>query len=104
MISIVVTCSEKTGCLQEVSLTVEDEEGVSVNGKSTLVILTQALEGRRRNRGDEVAMARRKYDEFTNLKRKRKESKASKESFFDFCCSAAGAVLFLCLTFALLFG
>lgn len=104
MISIVVTCSEKTGHLREVSLTVEDEEGIMVIGKDSLVMITQAIDVGRRNKGDEISVARREYNNFIKVKSKKKESKASKEQFLGFCFSIVGATMVLYLMLAVLFG
>ncbi|KAJ3675120.1 hypothetical protein LUZ60_004162 [Juncus effusus] len=101
LVSITITCSEKTGDIREVSLTMEDEEGDSIYGEESLVILTQAMEGKRGNRGKEETEGRKRYEEFVRWQRRRKDSLAM-ELLLDFCSSVFGALVFLFLTFMVL--
>ncbi|CAL5419641.1 unnamed protein product [Camellia sinensis] len=92
---IVVTCGggseEGAGMMQlrEVSLLVEDMDGMQLPGKDSLVILHNALEGKRKikNREEE---GRRRYREYLERKRERRERKLRNEGTLDMLCAAFG--------------
>ncbi|XP_073013248.1 probable F-box protein At2g36090 [Typha latifolia] len=96
-VTAAVTCGKEAGQVREVSLGVEDADGIGVNGRGSLVILTQALESVRKGRGkgEEEKEAKKRYFEFVKRKMRRKEKKARREWVVDFCCIAVGIVLFL---------
>lgn len=89
------TCSEETGHLREVSLTVEDADGAAVSGEGSLRLLAAAMAGPRKGGEKEREEAKRRYEEFVRSKRGRKESKARREVLVDLCCSAVSAVAVL---------
>lgn len=97
LISIVVTCGEDGSHIREVSMTVEDGDGIGVCGKESLEMLMDAMEGtrKRRGHGEEEKEASTRYDEFVRRRRNRKESKARKECLVDLCCTGVGAFVFL---------
>ncbi|OQU85064.1 probable F-box protein At2g36090 [Sorghum bicolor] len=91
-----VTCSQETGHVREISLTVEDADGAAVSGEGTLRLLAAAMAGPRKGAEEEqVETAKRRYEDFVRSKRGRKESKARKEVLVDLCCSAVSAVAVL---------
>ncbi|XP_073004361.1 probable F-box protein At2g36090 [Typha latifolia] len=90
----VVTCGEEAGHVSEISLGVEDADGITASGRDSLVILAAAMEGRRRRRGEEEEV-KREYEEFVKGKRWRREKKARGEFLVDFCCTAVGAAAFV---------
>lgn len=91
-----VTCSQETGHVREISLTVEDADGAAVSGEGTLRLLAAAMAGPRKGGAEEQEeAAKRRYEDFVRSKRGRKESKARKEVLVDLCCSAVSAVAVL---------
>lgn len=90
---IVVTCgASHIGEMQviEVSLEMEDIDGMHLNGKDSLVILQRALEGKKgkgRKRDEEM---RRRYKEYLEMKRERKERKMTTEGRLDMLCLVFG--------------
>jgi hypothetical protein len=97
LVSIVVTCEEDGGHLREVSMTIEDEDGIGVCGKESLEMLMEAMEATRKwkGNGEEERVASKRYEEFITRRRIRKESKARKECLVDLCCTGASAVIFM---------
>jgi hypothetical protein len=97
LVSIVVTCEEDGGHLREVSMTIEDEDGIGVCGKESLEMLMEAMEATRKWKGggEEETAASKQYDEFIRRRRIRKESKARKEFLVDICCTGVTAVIFI---------
>ncbi|KAJ4795614.1 F-box protein-like [Rhynchospora pubera] len=97
LISVVVTCGEDCGQVKEISMTIEDEDGIGVCGKESLEMLMEAMEGTRiwKSNGEEELEASRRYDEFIKRRRSRKESKARKECLVDLCCTGVSAVVFV---------
>ncbi|XP_028088502.1 probable F-box protein At2g36090 [Camellia sinensis] len=85
---IVVTCGggseEGAGMMQlrEVSLLVEDMDGMQLTGKDSLVILHNALEGKRKIKKREEE-ERRRYKEYLERKRERRERKLRNEGTLD---------------------
>ncbi|XP_040384871.1 probable F-box protein At2g36090 [Oryza brachyantha] len=90
-----VTCDDRYGHVREVSLCIEDGEGGGVSGQDGLAAVTAAMaSARRRGKGAEAA-AKRRYEEFVQGKRARKEWKARREGIVDLCCSGVGAAAFV---------
>ncbi|XP_027065209.1 probable F-box protein At2g36090 [Coffea arabica] len=95
---VVVTCGKLEGGgmrVREVSMEMEDMDGMHLNGKDSLVILHRALEGKRgkaRNRGEE---GRRRYEEYVGMKSERKERKMRSEGALDVMCVASGVIAFV---------
>lgn len=83
--------------VKEVSLQVEDADGMSLNGRESLAVLQGAMEGRRRRRPgavEEAAEERRRYSEFVERKRERKEKKTRRERRVDMACVITSVFLF----------
>ncbi|KAL6899824.1 hypothetical protein ACP4OV_006482 [Aristida adscensionis] len=97
-----VTCSEESGQIRELSLTVEDADGAVVSGEGSLRLLAAAMAGPRKGGEEEAAAAKGRYEEFVRSKRGRKESKARKEVLVDLCCSAVSAIAVLSFAAAFL--
>ncbi|XP_077234441.1 putative F-box protein At2g36090 [Tasmannia lanceolata] len=102
---IVVRCE---GCekgegvdVREVSLQVEDMEGINLNGKESLGILQRAMEGERR--GKVGKKEKERYLEYLNRKRERKEKKMKKEGMLDLVCIFVGVSIFVAFLFLVLF-
>lgn len=98
-VSVVVACGEEAGQVREVSLTVEDEDGIAMDGRKGLGILTAAMNGRRRRRRGvgEEREAKRRYHEYLRRKEMRKERKARREALLDLCCTAFGTLVFFAI-------
>ncbi|CAL5389194.1 unnamed protein product [Camellia sinensis] len=93
---IVVTCGESEGGelqVREVSLQVEDMDGMHLTGKDSLVILHRALEGKRGHMRREEE-GRRRYREYMEMKRERRERKLKTEWTLDMLCVAFGVTIF----------
>ncbi|KAI3471907.1 hypothetical protein Pfo_028595 [Paulownia fortunei] len=79
---IVVTCG---GCergemqVREVSLEIEDMDGMHLNGKDSLVFLQWTLEGKKGTGKNRVQEGQRRYKEFVEMKRERRERKLRTE-------------------------
>ncbi|KAL6634224.1 hypothetical protein ACP70R_026895 [Stipagrostis hirtigluma subsp. patula] len=97
-----VTCSEETGHVRELSLTVEDADGAAMTGEGSLRLLAAAMAGPRKGGEKEAAATKGRYEEFVRSKRGRKESKARKEVLVDLCCSAVSAIAVLSFVAAFL--
>lgn len=103
--AIVVTCAraEEGGGMQvrEVSLRVEDMEGTQVTGKDGLVILQRALEGKRGKIAMVEEEGKRRYEDYLERKKERKERRARAEKRMDRMCVAIGASILaaFCLLF-----
>ncbi|CAM0943001.1 unnamed protein product [Alopecurus aequalis] len=85
------TCSEEAGYLRELSLTVQDADGLGASGECSLRLLATAMAGPRKGGDKEGEEAKRRYDEFVRNKRVRKESRARRELL----CSTISAVAVL---------
>ncbi|KAK2987410.1 hypothetical protein RJ640_020607 [Escallonia rubra] len=99
---IVVTCGGSEGGemqVKEVSLVVEDMDGMHLNGGESLVILQRALEGQRGKGGDRVEEGRRRYGRYLEMKKERKERKRRAEGRLDMICVVLGVSLFAALLF-----
>lgn len=94
--SIVVVCGGTGGDLQvkEVSLQVQDMDGKSLNGRESLVLLHEAMEGRRKKKGEREE-ERERYEEFMEMRRERGERKQRKERRMDMACMLTGVTIFM---------
>ncbi|KAJ4849681.1 hypothetical protein Tsubulata_044288 [Turnera subulata] len=98
---IVVTCGggvEGGGMhVRGVTLQVEDLDGAYLNGKEALGILDGAFEGRKGISGRRVREGKRRYEEFLEMKRERKERELKLEGTLDMLCVGFGVLLFATL-------
>ncbi|GFY97913.1 F-box family protein [Actinidia rufa] len=102
---IVVTCGGAEGGemhVSEVSMQVEDMDGMNLTGKDSLVILQRAMEGKRGNERREEE-GRRRYKEYLEMKRERRERKLRNEGTLDKVCVAIGVSLFAAFCCCFLF-
>lgn len=94
---LVVTCggSEKGEMqVREVSLQMEDMEGMYLTGKESLVILQRALiEGKRVGNERRVEEGRKRYKDYLEMKRERRERKLRNEGRMDKLCIAFGLAI-----------
>ncbi|OIT19017.1 PREDICTED: F-box protein At2g27310-like [Nicotiana attenuata] len=93
---IVVTCEGKEGGelhVREVSMQVEDIDGKVLCGKDSLVILQEAMEGRRKKgkEGEE----KERYDKFLELRKLWRERKQRREKRSDMMCIVSGITIFI---------
>ncbi|KAG6433899.1 hypothetical protein SASPL_105518 [Salvia splendens] len=98
--AIVVTCGgAESGEMQvrEVSLEMEDMDGTHLNGKDSLVFLQGGLEGRKGTGRNRVEEGQRRYAEFVEMTRERKERKQRTEGALDVFCVAFGVSIFVAL-------
>ncbi|XVF07608.1 hypothetical protein REPUB_Repub06bG0153800 [Reevesia pubescens] len=80
--------------VREVSLQVEDMDGMFLNGKDSLVILKRGLNG---NRGKGKKREEERWNEFVEFlerKRERKEKKMRREETLDMLCVVFGVLAF----------
>ncbi|KAK2655598.1 hypothetical protein Ddye_008650 [Dipteronia dyeriana] len=61
---IVITCGRSQMHVREVSLQVEDTDGMHLSGKDSLVILQRALEGKRENNRGREEEGKRRYEHY----------------------------------------
>lgn len=92
MCSAVVTLGEGLQ-VREVSLQIEDLDGLILNGRDSLVILQRALEGKRERVKD--GSEGEGYREFVEKKKEWKEEKVRAEGRLDMICMGLAAVSFL---------
>ncbi|GFP97211.1 probable F-box protein at1g60180 [Phtheirospermum japonicum] len=95
---IVVTCGEsESGEMQvrEVSLEMEDMDGMHLNGKDSLVFLQGALGGQKGTGKNRVPEGQRRYKEYEEMKRERRERKLRTEGALDILCVAFGISFFV---------
>lgn len=86
---ILVTCDiSKTGSnnmqVTEVSLQLEDMDGVHLMGKESLVILHKVLKAQNMKKARREDGGRNRYEEYQEMKRVRKEKRIRLESTLDF--------------------
>uniref|UniRef100_A0A2N9EXI9 F-box domain-containing protein n=1 Tax=Fagus sylvatica TaxID=28930 RepID=A0A2N9EXI9_FAGSY len=94
---VVITCGGSQGgglLVKEMSLQVEDMDGVHLNGKESLVILQRAMEGKKGIRRRREEEGRKRYQEFLERKKERKEKKLRTEGTLDMLCVAFGVLGF----------
>ncbi|KAH6806145.1 hypothetical protein C2S51_030976 [Perilla frutescens var. frutescens] len=95
---IVVTCGgAESGEMQvrEVSLEMEDMDGMHLNGKDSLVFLQGVLEGKKGTGRKRVEEGQRRYQEYVEMKRERRERKQRTEGALDMLCVAFGVSIFV---------
>lgn len=95
-LAVVVNCSGEEGGevqLREVSMVVEDMEGVSLGGEESVVILGDAMEGWRCKRS--VAWEKEVYDVFQRRRMELREMRQRRERNLDMLCVAIGFCIFL---------
>lgn len=102
---IVVTCGGSEGGemqVREVSLEMEDMDGMHLNGKDSLVILERAFRGKRgkgMKRGEE---GMRRHREYAERKRERRERKMRTEGALDILSVVFGVTAFAAFWFFVL--
>ncbi|KAK6944076.1 hypothetical protein RJ641_025178 [Dillenia turbinata] len=93
---VVITCggAQEGERLQvkEVSLQVENLDGTHLSGMDSLVILERAMEGRMGNEGKMREIGKR-YEEFLEMKRERRERMLRREGRLDMLCVALGVTI-----------
>ncbi|KAI9074415.1 hypothetical protein K1719_043609 [Acacia pycnantha] len=105
--NIKVTCmySEEVGGempVSEISLTVEDSDGRSMNGKQSMAILQSAIEsGKRKRMSEEEAKAR--FEEFLSVKRDRREARERSDQALDMVLIFVVVAIFAFLCWFFLF-
>ncbi|CAK9184692.1 unnamed protein product [Ilex paraguariensis] len=95
--SLMVTCvGEQGGELQvkEVSMQVEDMDGMILSGNDGLVFLQEAMESERRKRGKR-GEERERYEEYLEIRRERTEKNQGREWRLDKVFIATGIIIFL---------
>ncbi|KAL3642703.1 hypothetical protein CASFOL_013518 [Castilleja foliolosa] len=99
MCGIVVTCGESArgGEMQvrEVSLEMEDMDGIHLNGKDSLVFLQGAVVGKKGTGRNSVQESQRRYRKFEEMKRERRERKLRTEGALDILCVAFGVSILI---------
>ena len=75
--------------IREVSLKVEDMDGMQLTGKESLAVFHRALDGKRGKKRREEE-GKRRYREFLEMKRERRERKLKAEGTLDALCVAFG--------------
>lgn len=83
--------------MREVSLEMEDMDGTHLNGKDSLVFLQGAMEGKRGTGRKRVEEGQRRYSEYVEMKRERRERKQRTEGALDMFCVAFGVSIFVAL-------
>ncbi|XVE96360.1 hypothetical protein REPUB_Repub02eG0214500 [Reevesia pubescens] len=94
---VVVTCGESARGemhVKEVSLQVEDMDGMHLNGMESLIILKRRLEGKRGKGKKREEERKKEFVEFLERKRERKETKMRREGTLDMLCVAFGVLAF----------
>ncbi|KAE8718981.1 putative F-box protein [Hibiscus syriacus] len=89
---VVVTCGGSMGGemhVREVSLQLEDMDGMYLNGKDSLGILKRGLEGKRGK-----GKRKKEVEDFLERKRERKEWRTKREGTLDMLCVAFGVSAF----------
>ncbi|KAF2307665.1 hypothetical protein GH714_030676 [Hevea brasiliensis] len=103
---IVLTCGGGTAGggmhVREVSVQVEDMDGMFMNGKDSLGILNRSFEGKKGIKGRSEEEGRRRYEGFLEMKRERKERKLRTEGTLDTLCVGFGFLILVCLGFVFL--
>ncbi|XP_022889246.1 probable F-box protein At2g36090 [Olea europaea var. sylvestris] len=86
-----VTCGvSEGGDMQgkEVSLQIEDRDGMHLIGKDSLVILQRALEGKKGGRKPGLQEGQMRYKKFVEMRRERRERKLRRDVALDLFCVA----------------
>ncbi|KAL1827768.1 hypothetical protein ACET3Z_006180 [Daucus carota] len=94
--SILVVCGGTGGDLQikEVSLLVQDMDGKSLNGRESVAILHEAMEGQRKRKGKREE-ERERYQELMEMRREMGERKQRRERMMDMVCMLTGVSIFM---------
>ncbi|KAK4441310.1 F-box protein [Sesamum alatum] len=95
---VVMTCGGKDGGelqVREVSMQMEDMEGRILAGIDSLVILDEAMEGRRRKSDGETEKAI--YESFMSMRVECRERKQRRERGVDIICITGGVSIFLAI-------
>ncbi|GMH09970.1 hypothetical protein Nepgr_011811 [Nepenthes gracilis] len=99
MCVVEVTCAEgdwEELHVREVSMRMEDIDGIHLDGKKSLVILQTGFEGKRVNRrGRKQLEMKRRYEEFQERKILRRETKSRMERRLDMLCASFTVLTFL---------
>ncbi|KAM7528160.1 hypothetical protein LguiB_031570 [Lonicera macranthoides] len=98
---IVVTCGGEEGGevhAKEVSMNMQDMDGVILSGEDSLVILQQAMGSERRKEGK----GRERYEEFMEMKREKRGRKQTREKRLDLVCMILRVMIFVTLLWAFL--
>lgn len=108
MCSAEVTCTGSGGLVLHVTeacLKMEDIDGVHLNGRDSLVILQRVLEGKRGNwiNKERVEEGRKRYLEFLEKKREKRERILRREGRLDNMCVGIGVLLFVGLFYKYMF-
>ncbi|CAA7404423.1 unnamed protein product [Spirodela intermedia] len=101
----VVACEEETMQPREVRLTVEDADGMLLNGRESLAVLAAALDGGRQRGGAAgEAESRRQYREYAKRGTARKERRIEHGGgLLELrCVASAAAFLFISLSLSLM--
>ncbi|CAI9097670.1 OLC1v1034139C1 [Oldenlandia corymbosa var. corymbosa] len=96
--AIMMTCGKSEGGdmqVKEVCMEMENMDGMHLNGKDSLVILDRALKGKRGKSMNKEEEGRRRYEEYVEMKKERKERKLRTEGALDVFCVAFGVLVFL---------
>uniref|UniRef100_A0A7C8ZQV4 F-box domain-containing protein n=1 Tax=Opuntia streptacantha TaxID=393608 RepID=A0A7C8ZQV4_OPUST len=107
MCGVEVTCVGGMGPVMhvtEVSLKMEDLDGVHLTGRESLVILQRGFEGKRGNGGgkrEREEEGRRRYVEYLERKREITERKRRREGTLDMLCVGLGVAILAALFFLL---
>ncbi|TYI32795.1 hypothetical protein ES332_A04G087900v1 [Gossypium tomentosum] len=103
---VVVTCGGSAKGemhVREVSLQLEDMDGMYLNGRESLVMLRRGLAGKRRRGKKRESERKKAVAEFLERKRERKERKMRREGTLDTLCVAFGVSAFASSLLFLLF-
>lgn len=101
---VVVTCEGKEGGdlqVREISMQFEDMEGKVISGKDSLVILQEAMDGKRKK--GEVGEEKRMYEMFLEIRREWMQRKQNRERALDMVCIATGVSIFMAFWIFVLF-
>ncbi|KAI6669783.1 hypothetical protein NL676_004668 [Syzygium grande] len=101
-----LTCVGKEGRklhVREVSFQVEDMEGKSLNGRDSLVILGEAMEGGERRKAKRGSEGKERFEAYEARKRERRERKQRRERALDLVCITVGVAVFVAFWSFILF-
>ncbi|KAL1541402.1 putative F-box protein [Salvia divinorum] len=93
MCGIVVTCGGEME-VREVRMEMEDMDGKHLNGEESLAIMQGALVGEKGTGKNRTAEARRRYAEFEEVKRERRERELTRERDWEILCLAIGLSIY----------
>lgn len=87
--------------VREVSLQVEDMDGINLNGKESLGILRAAMEQGERRKGRKEE-SKERYEEYLRNMRERRDRNLRREGRLDSLCVAVGVSILVCFWFLVL--